>query len=210
MLSKRTKDPSQVAVSPTLDKDRRFGGQNLKAREYPRTSSRSWHLDQFSDFFQEEFPNEMAWDAFVSTAQAFDLHEAECMRMLHGDVIYLHDYRGCGAYVAYERDNGSIVLIKTLGEMGYMIPPHFADAPEDYFGEGISDVQMIHCDYLFPGTEMTKIVKEEIDLACEKKEYPSEGSFHPVDASFPTGYIGEYFMVIFCLSFDYTFEDCFR
>jgi hypothetical protein len=77
---------------------------------------------------------------------------------LHGDIVIFQSYRGCGAFVVYEQEVCSIafyffsslfplmslipsrshrqddlLLIKTVGECGYMIPPYFADAPPAYF-----------------------------------------------------------------------------
>jgi hypothetical protein len=59
------------------------------------------------------------------------------VELRHGDFVDFGQYRGTGAFVAYQEED-DFRLIKTLGEMGYCVPPHFSDAPWEYFETGTS------------------------------------------------------------------------
>eukprot|EP01127_Copromyxa_protea_P024135 TRINITY_DN935_c0_g1_i1.p1 TRINITY_DN935_c0_g1~~TRINITY_DN935_c0_g1_i1.p1 ORF type:complete len:222 (+),score=31.58 TRINITY_DN935_c0_g1_i1:427-1092(+) len=149
-------------------------------REYKRELSEAFDLPEFNSTLVDKFPVEWEWNDFVAIAKRVGVTGAETLKLLHGDILFLLDE----TYVAYERHDGSLILIKGWGPEGTMIPPHFSDAPFEYFGimelKRAFETRLLHADYLYPGTEMYERIQEEIQQA---RENASE-----LDDDFPAGH----------------------
>lgn len=97
---------------------------------------------------------------------------------------------------------GDYALIKTLGEYGHMIPPHFCDAPLGYFEvmEQETNVgeQLVYLDYMYPGSEVEKYLQtvslfyalqphnfQEIKKVKRQGYYINDHGRFKIDSKFP-------------------------
>jgi hypothetical protein len=92
--------------------------------------------DGYGDSDQDEFDNEEVMFSDYDYLPVADL-EAQMGskdQFRYGDLLYFDDYRGVGLFVV-GKDKNQLVLRKTKGEMGYVIPRDVRDEiPRKYWG----------------------------------------------------------------------------
>jgi hypothetical protein len=80
----------------------------------------------------EVFPQLRAANPTIAPAGRSKKSKIE-LTLQHGDLVVLNAYRGVGTYICYGPSE-DLILIKTGGEYGNLVPPEFSDTPSiDYF-----------------------------------------------------------------------------
>jgi len=184
--------------------DKQFGVNY--PRKYPRDRAKIFRNDEKLEkawsAYMQKLPihnweraggDLLDWEVFkVELASKGIPVDTQFPDIMHGDVVYFMDYRGCGAYIAF--DTGErLFLVKTIEEYGRMIPPHFSDAPVEYYD--FSEI-CVAIDYMIPGSDLEGIVTEEIEKIKGLETYEGKTNYddgeNVIDETFPRGYLAIY------------------